>query len=40
MTYFTGIAFAEIAVWQWTVGPLNLSFGKAGIVNFDTILLS
>ena len=36
---FKGIGFAEIALWQWKVGPLNLSV-EGGIVCFDTILLS
>ncbi len=40
MSYFTNIGFAETALWQWKVGPLNLSVDNAGIVYFDNILFS
>ncbi len=40
MSYFTGIGFANTALFQWKVSPLANSVDNDGIVYFDNILLS
>ncbi len=40
MSFFTEIGFADTALFQWKVGPLDLSVDNAGVAYFDNILLS
>jgi hypothetical protein len=40
MSYFTNLGFADTALWQWKVSPLNDSVDNDGIVYMDNVLLT